>query len=199
MTPILILAAGLSSRMRGRDKLAETVDGVPLLTRIAGAAVASGEPVHVALPALDHPRARLLDGLDVVRLVLPGSADGMGGTLRDGVKALPEAARLLVLLADLPLIGPDEIAAVLAAPSAAPHALIWRGAAADGTPGHPILFDGSLRPGFARLGGDDGAKAVVAAHRDRTHLVPLPGRAATLDLDTPEAWAAFRSGSAPET
>ncbi|NBR54129.1 MAG: nucleotidyltransferase family protein, partial [Rhodobacteraceae bacterium] len=44
MTPILILAAGKSSRMRGRDKHLEEIDGVPLLRRLALAALALGEP-----------------------------------------------------------------------------------------------------------------------------------------------------------
>ena len=51
---ILLLAAGSSSRMRGGDKLLEPVAGRPLLTRIAEAALATGLPVHVALPP-DRP------------------------------------------------------------------------------------------------------------------------------------------------
>jgi len=31
---IVILAAGASSRMRGRDKLFEVVEGIPILTRL---------------------------------------------------------------------------------------------------------------------------------------------------------------------
>ena len=50
--PILLLAAGSSSRMRGRDKLMEEVDGVPLIARAAGIARAATEgAVIVTLPA----------------------------------------------------------------------------------------------------------------------------------------------------
>ena len=48
MIPILILAGGASSRMQGRDKLLEDVDGVPLLRKqvlIAAATGASGVDV----------------------------------------------------------------------------------------------------------------------------------------------------------
>ena len=192
-TPILILAAGGSTRMAPRDKLAELVGGVPLLRRLARAALATGAPVLVALPSPGHPRAGLLAGLDVVPLVVADSAEGMGGTMRGAVAALPPCRRFLILLGDLAEIGSDEIKAVLTAPRAAPDALIWRGATQDGAAGHPILFDASLRAEFARLTGDDGARDLVAAHADRVHLVPLPGRAARRDLDTPDDWAAFRS------
>lgn len=39
----LILAAGRASRMRGRDKLLESVDGTPLLARICAAAKHSAD------------------------------------------------------------------------------------------------------------------------------------------------------------
>jgi CTP:molybdopterin cytidylyltransferase MocA len=179
--------------MGGADKLALPVGGEPLLRRIARAALAAGGDVHVALPAPDHPRAALVADLGARILCPPEAAEGLSGTLRAGVAALPACARFMILLADLPEIGADDIAAVLRAPDAAPGALIWRGATEAGEPGHPILFDAALRGAFASLAGDAGGEAVVRANCSRTHLVPLPGTRARLDLDTPEAWAVWRA------
>ncbi|WP_372805911.1 NTP transferase domain-containing protein, partial [Loktanella salsilacus] len=53
MIPILILAAGTSSRMRGADKLSMMVGGQPLLRRIAMQAAAVGD----TFVALDHRAA----------------------------------------------------------------------------------------------------------------------------------------------
>ena len=80
MFPLLILAAGRSSRMRGADKLAQEIDGVPLLRRQVAAAIAAGAHAHVTLRP-DDPRATLIAGLDAVILRLEESAEGMGGTL----------------------------------------------------------------------------------------------------------------------
>jgi CTP:molybdopterin cytidylyltransferase MocA len=193
MTPILILAAGRSSRMGGRDKLAEPVGGVPLLRQKALAALATGEPVFAALPGPDHPRAALLDGLTVTRLYPAGAAEGMGGSLRDSVAALPPCGGFLLLLADLPEIDTSHLNTLLAAPDKRPGALIWHGSDAAGNLGHPVLFDSSLRPEFATLGGDIGARPIVRAHKDRLAVVTLPGTVATRDLDTPEDWAAWRA------
>ena len=160
MTPILILAAGRSSRMRGRDKHLEEIDGVPLLRRLALAALELGEPVFVALPALPHPRAEALAGLDVSLLAVPEAEEGMSGTLRGAVARLPKGAGFLLVLGDLAEIGAVEMRAVTAARADAPDKLIWRGATETGEPGHPILFDASLIPRFAELSGDGGGESL---------------------------------------
>lgn len=191
--PILILAAGQSARMRGTDKLAELIDGQPLLARIAATARSVSRQVFVALPDPSHPRLALIAGLDVTPLFLAESSEGLSGTLRAGVAALPISRHFMVLPADLPELTAADLQAVLAAPEAAPDALIWRGATEDGRPGHPILFDASLRPKFAEIAGDGGGESIVRPLRPQTFLVPLPGQRARLDLDTPEDWASWRA------
>jgi molybdenum cofactor cytidylyltransferase len=193
MTPILLLAAGRSSRMQGADKLALPVDGSPLLRHRAQAALATGEPVFVALPAVDHSRAALLAGLPATLVAAPDAVLGLAHTLRAAVAALPPCDRFLILLGDLPEITTDDLRAVLTAPNSSPAARIWRGATASGAPGHPVLFDGTLRSAFASLEGDTGAEPVIRAHRAETVLVPLPGDHARRDLDTPADWAAFHA------
>lgn len=191
MIPILILAAGQSSRMRGADKLLEPVGGVPLLRRLVVAAHTAGLAAFVALPARDHPRALALADVPHHPLVLPGSAEGMGGTLRDGVAALPPCPRFLIMAADLPgLTAPDLARMGDAVP--VPSGIVIATSAA-GQLGHPVVFEAALRPDFATLGGDDGARAVVQAHKARMHTIALPHDHATRDLDTPEEWAVFRS------
>ena len=192
MIPILILAAGESRRMRGLDKLAEPVGGQPLLRRIAAEAVRVA-PTFVALHHRADERLTLLDGLTVTALSVPEAAEGQSGTLRGAVARLPECDAFLVVLADLPEITGDDMARIIAARQSQPDALIWRGAMPDGRPGHPVLFDASLRPQFADLQGDDGAGAIVRPLRDRTVLLRFADDRARLDLDTPEDWEAYRN------
>ncbi|MGA1614500.1 MAG: nucleotidyltransferase family protein, partial [Lutimaribacter sp.] len=85
---IIILAAGQSRRMRGGDKLLETVQGQPLLRRIQQAAAATGCPVWVALPGPSHPRAaHLLPASQPV--YVPDAALGLSASIRRAVAALP--------------------------------------------------------------------------------------------------------------
>ncbi|MEM8578248.1 MAG: NTP transferase domain-containing protein [Pseudomonadota bacterium] len=186
--PVLILAAGASRRMRGRDKLLEPLDGVPLLRRQALMALEVSGAVHVALPPAPHPRDAVLADLDVHLIRVPDPSEGMGASLRTSFAAMT-APRTLLLLADLAALRAEDLRAVLAAPRTASEAVIWRGATADGRGGHPMLVDRAVYPDFVVLTGDDGGRSVVKRHGG--HLVPLEGDRARLDLDTPEDWASF--------
>ena len=66
--PVILLAAGASTRMRGRDKLMEDLGGQPLLRHQARLAQSIG-PVTVALPPAPHPRYTAISGLDVAASV----------------------------------------------------------------------------------------------------------------------------------
>ena len=191
MTLILIPAAGASSRMRGADKLLEEVDGAPLLARQAARARATGCHVMVTLPPDKSARAAALHGAGVTLQTVENAAEGIAASLRAGAAAAlaQGAAGLLVLLPDLPEITTDDINTVLQAIDETDD--IIRATAADGTPGHPTWFAAHVLPEFATLSGDLGAAHIMKAHRVR--LVALPGARATLDLDTPEAWAAWRA------
>ncbi|MGB3754105.1 MAG: hypothetical protein WA954_09435, partial [Parerythrobacter sp.] len=65
--------------------------------------------------------------------------------------------------------------------------------AADLTPGQPVIFPRRLFPALAELQGDVGGRAVLT--REVVVTVPLAGRRALVDLDTPEEWAAWRARS----
>lgn len=196
MIPIVVLAAGASSRMAPLDKLTEPVNGQPLLARVAGRALATGAPVVVVL-APDRPaRAAAVEGLDVVPVVAPDAALGMAASLRAGIAAVagrwPGAQGVMILPGDMPGPEAEDLSRLLAVFAEDP-ARIVRGATGQGIPGHPVIFPAALFPALMAQTGDEGGRAVVAAHRDRVVLVPLPGDRAVLDLDTPEDWAAFRA------
>lgn len=186
---ILILAAGSATRMRGGDKLLETIHGIPQIARIAQAALATGLPCHIALPP-DRPlRAAAIRNLPIHPIPVPDAADGMGISLRTAAALIPSAA-LMIVLADLVDITRADLATMIAAHRAQPQALLR--AASDGTPGHPTIIPADLRPALLTLNGDTGARALILAQRHRVALVNLPAGHAATDLDTPEDWAAWR-------
>lgn len=190
--PVILLAAGQSSRMGGADKLMQPVDGQPLLRRMAERALAVG-PVIVALPPPDHPRYAVLEGLRLETRAIPNADEGMNASLRGAIAVVPDdAAAVMVLLADLPELTQVDLLDVRRAMVEFPDNLIWRGATETGKPGHPVIFHQSLFPELTQLQGDTGAQSVVQSHRDKVHLHRLPRNHALLDLDTPEDWTAWQ-------
>lgn len=201
MTPplhILILAAGASSRMGGRDKLLEDVGGQPLLRRVAEQAMATGLPVTVALPPDRPARTGALQGLAIAVVTVPDPTQGMATSMTASLSQIPTDAGVMLLLADLPELTTDDLIQLITLWQQEPQAIL-RGAAADGTPGHPVLFPPDLRDDLMTLKGDEGARSVLVRHRARLRLVSLPGNHATTDLDTQEDWAAWRAAQAKES
>ena len=177
--------------MRGGDKLTEVLDGMPLLRRQATAALSVSADVIVVLPPDRPARAEALEGLAVRTVVAKDARDGMSASLRAGLReAQGDAA--MVLPADMPELASAELALMAAAFHETPDRIL-RGASGD-TPGHPVIFPADLWPALMRMTGDQGGREVIAANRHRLRLIPLPGRAALTDLDTPEDWAAWRAG-----
>lgn len=190
---ILILGAGGSTRMAPRDKLTEAVGGQPLLRRQALRALATDAPVSVVLPPDRPARLAALDGLAVQIVTAKDAALGMAASLKAGIAALPPGTTgALILPADMPGIDTDDLRLFLTRFAANPSRIL-RGATATGQEGHPALFPAELFPALLALSGDEGARSVLRAHRDRVDLIALPGDHAILDLDTPEDWAAYRA------
>lgn len=186
---IIIPAAGASSRMRGGDKLMEDVWGQPCIVAMAERALAVSPDVFVAVPSLDHPRTKTLAGLPIHLVPVPDAADGMSRSLQRASRLVPQSQGVMILPCDMPGISAKDLATVAAAFTGDE---IVRATAADGTPGHPIIFPAATLPSFTALEGDRGAAPIVASGAYRIKKVQLESDAPILDLDTPEAWADFR-------
>ena len=188
-TTIVLLAAGRSSRMRGRDKLLEEIDGQPLLRLMASRAVKAGVPVRVVLGPDQATLRAALEGL-AIEIVEATDSDGMAASIRAGVAGLE--GPVLLALADMPAITAQDLYLMVSLGAQAPQAIL-QAATRDGRPGHPVLFPADCLPDLARLQGDGGAKSILTAAGARRHLLPLADDRALIDLDTPEDWAAWRA------
>jgi CTP:molybdopterin cytidylyltransferase MocA len=188
-TCAIILAAGAGTRMGGPVKQLLPLHGRPLAQHPIDAAVAAGlEDVVVVLghaageiaPALALPPGGKI-------VVNPLHEAGQSTSLRAGLDAAPDSARAaVVLLGDQPEVTRAAIRAVVEA-HARSGAPVSR-AAYRGRPSHPVLLDRAVWPGLQGLRGDQGARALIAAHGTRVELVEVEGPAPE-GVDTPEDYA----------
>ena len=193
---IVLLAAGRSSRMRGRDKLMEPLGDDVLLRHAAKAALASRANEVCVITNSDQARQQVLDGLNVKIRVARDANAGMSASLRAGLSAVdPRADAVIIALADMPDIGADHYNRLIAAFAPSKGRTIARAVAEDGTPGHPVLFGKRFFEALGALEGDRGAKSVIADGEDFLVDVPTKGLGALTDLDTPEDWADWRQRS----
>ncbi len=192
-----LLAAGSSSRL-GKPKAFLSWQGTTLLRRAAAELAAAVSPVLVVVPPKAAPYARELAGLGVQIVINRFPERGVGHSIAVAARALarfaPDAAGLLVLHVDQPLVGRDLLRRLIAAAGSRPD----RAAAcadAAGTLGPPTLFPPSFFPDLAVLDGDRGARALL--ERDRARLAVLRADEAFVDLDTPADYERLLASEAP--
>jgi len=182
----ILLAAGRGLRFGGAKLLAPlaTDDSSQRMTVGEAAcrrlAAACPDVVAVVRPD-DQPLAALLHASGARVVECPRADDGMGASLACGVAAAADADGWVVALADMPWIAPATIAEVVAA--------LLKGAVAAapfhrGERGHPVGFGKACGPALAALSGDEGARHVVAALRDRLVRIDVDDAGAVRDVDT---------------
>ncbi|WP_232631460.1 nucleotidyltransferase family protein [Methylobacterium sp. Leaf118] len=186
----LILAAGRGTRFGPAPKMLAPFDGRPLVRHAVEAALASAaRPVMVVLGAHAIALRTALAGLPVETVENPAFAEGLSTSLRAGLAALPrDIEAVLVLLGDMPRIGPahlDALSAAYAAADPRPCAVV---PVHGGRRGNPVLLDlARLGPDLAGLTGDRGAGPILTGRSD---VLEVAGDGSvTLDIDTPAALA----------
>lgn len=190
----VLLAAGASRRMLGRDKLLEPVDGKPLIRVLAERLGKAADEVVCVLRPDDAARRAALEGSGARIIINPHAEDGMGTSIASGIAALgPKADAAAIVPGDMPEITGESIARLVAAFSPEDGRAIIRATTPDGRGGHPVLFGRRFFEALCSLDGDRGARSVLEEHPEYIMDVTLPGQMAETDLDTPQEWAAWHA------
>jgi molybdenum cofactor cytidylyltransferase len=184
----VVLAAGRSTRMGGPNKLLAEIGGRPLARIAAEQALASrAKPVIVVT---GHERERVeaaLKGLPVRLVHNPDFAQGLGGSVRAGIAAVPgEADGAIVCLGDMPQVDAALIDRLIAAfaPEQGALAVV---PTIDGQRGNPVLWSRRFFPDLMAIEGDVGARHLIGRYGEAVVEVPVTGKGALVDIDTPEA------------
>ncbi|MCH8504813.1 MAG: nucleotidyltransferase family protein [Ectothiorhodospiraceae bacterium] len=189
---VLILAAGLSSRMGERNKLLAAWRGKALVRHVAEQALASqANAVYVVTGHEGDRVADALADLPVTRAVNPEYRSGLASSLRAGLGALPASVgAVLVCLGDMPHVDTAALDGLIEAYSPDRGRLVCI-PTFRGKRGNPVLLGRQLFPMLARLEGDAGARHIIAANSGSVAEVPVDTPGILLDVDTPEALEAL--------
>ncbi len=184
----LVLAAGSSTRMGDRNKLLEPIDGTPMVTGVARAAVASRADAVLVVTGEDREGVEACLRKVPVDLVWnPNHVNGLSTSVRAGVAALPEGTKAVVVcLGDMPRVLPRHIDSLVQAfledPDGSIFVPTWQGRR-----GNPVLWRANMLPEFAELSGDEGARVLMSRHPTELREVPVDAPGILTDVDTPEA------------
>jgi molybdenum cofactor cytidylyltransferase len=190
----VVLAAGRSSRMGGPNKLLAEIGGRPLVRIVVEQALASrARPVVVVT---GHQRERVegaLAGLPVKCVHNPHYADGLGTSLKAAIAGLPaEVDGAIVCLGDMPQVDAALIDRLIGAIDPDKGALVAV-PTIDGKRGNPVVWSRRFFPDLTAVEGDVGARHLIGRYAEAVVEVPVSGKAALTDIDTPEALEAVKA------
>jgi molybdenum cofactor cytidylyltransferase len=189
---LLVLAAGPSSRM-GQSKQLLLVENEPLLQKTVNVALqAALGKVVVVLGAEATEHQEVLKGLPVDTVVNNNWQDGMGSSLKAGMKymseKLPNCEAVIILVCDQPYLTAGHLQQLTAKFLATGKPIIASGYA--NTLGVPCLFAKGYFEELLAIGDDEGAKKLIQKFSNDVESVPfLKGE---IDLDTPDDYKIFR-------
>ena len=186
----LVLAAGRSTRMGPVNKLLEPIDGRAMVRAVVEQL--EGSSVRSIVVVTGHEAERVAEALagTGARLVHnPGYREGLSGSLRAGLGALPESAEAaIVCLGDMPLVASRHVDKLVAAfdPAEGREVCV---PVHEGKRGNPVLFARRFFEEMAAVRGDVGARHLIGEYEECVCEVAMDDRAVLVDIDSPQALA----------
>jgi molybdenum cofactor cytidylyltransferase len=185
----VVLSAGESSRM-GRPKALLPIEGQNFIERIVGALKQSraGRIVVVLGHDADEMR-RQIDHLPIDIIINTDYKNGQLSSLWSAIRHIENETRcdgMLVHLVDHPYIDRWLVDLMIQRFYETKKLIVVP--RHQGKRGHPVIFSRDLFVELLRAPMDQGAKAVVNAHRQETLEIDWQDEGITLDIDTPELY-----------
>jgi molybdenum cofactor cytidylyltransferase len=197
----VVLAAGAGARLGGRPKALLELGGVPLILRQLVAL--SGAGVDEVVVVTGHHAEAIETAVRAFPITLahnPSPDDGQPTSVRIGLQALsPKLDAVIVALADQPMIGEQDITALIGAfkkrgdaSMVVPRVLTEHG---ERLPGNPVIFDDAVREEWLAGSADLACRKWRLAHPERVNWFDTDNRRYRIDIDTPEDLERFEAST----
>ncbi|WP_301117349.1 nucleotidyltransferase family protein [Pusillimonas sp. (ex Stolz et al. 2005)] len=186
----VVLAAGLSQRMNGPNKMLLPVPVEPVVRRSVRAILQSGPEEVVVVTGHKHDLIiQILQGLKVKIAFNPDFRDGQMTSVNTGLAALSlPCDAVMVCLADQVLLGPQHYTHLAQAFENRPHGSILV-PCLEGKRGNPVVFDSrhitDILQGKHRLG----CRKLIEEHPELVYRHKVEHIGYVFDLDTPEDYS----------
>ncbi len=196
--PVILLAAGLSSRM-GAFKPLLDVGGLPALTRSIRVFTGLGLPVLVVTGHRAAELSPLVEAEGAEAVYNPDYETGMFSSIQAGIRraAALGADGALLSPADCPLIGADSVRRLLEAAEQEPERFAV--ACFAGKKGHPLYIPARFFGAILNHDGTNGLKGVTLPHEPECQRVETLDEGVLADMDTPESYGALLRLASGET
>lgn len=195
MLSIIVLAAGLSSRMRGAHKLLLPYQGKTVIWHTMAqihAAMRENDYIQEIIVVTGHNNEAvqaILEDYTIQHIYNADYATGMTTSIQAGVRAANIAATgYMICLSDQPHITAFEYSLLVEAfKKEGENAIIMP--TFQGERGNPVLFPALLKSEILENTEMTGCKPIVQRNKSKIQMVEMPTNHILLDIDTPEDYS----------
>ncbi|HPX93086.1 MAG: putative selenium-dependent hydroxylase accessory protein YqeC [Fastidiosipila sp.] len=195
----VIMAAGMSERMGGLNKLLLPLGGQTVIARTLSRVLSAGIPDLVVVTGFESQRVRetietairpLKGGTNLTFVTNDRYCEGQGRSVAVGTQHLaPESTACFYVPGDQPFLSPLLLRHLMEEFETGKIMIPVR----EGRRSSPVLFDRSFYRELSSLAGDLGGRQVIQDHEDAVIEVISHDHSAGFDLDTPEDYERARS------
>ncbi|MBD1387552.1 nucleotidyltransferase family protein [Mucilaginibacter rigui] len=193
MTPIVILAAGSSSRM-GTPKQNLYIGRHTLLQRMVQAATAASDSVLVILGANFDALAATINDTNAGILYNKDWALGMGSSIKLAVSHIQlkhtNTDTIVFMVCDQPYVNAELLKKLIITAGKVKEEII--ACSYNGIMGVPVVFKKRYFSELLTLNGKEGAKKILEQHMEDVYTVPFP--LGSVDIDTEEDYNNLPAG-----
>jgi molybdenum cofactor cytidylyltransferase len=195
-TAAIVLAAGLSRRMRDVNKLLIEINGTSMIRATVSACIAVCDaPATVVTGHQAADIEAVLEGLNARFIRNPDYTAGQQASVAVGLAAAPEARTTLVVLGDQPLLNRLALRKLLDAHRSSDQTRITL--PVNGTVrGNPLVIPWAVKHALLQDKANPGCRKYTRDHPEMLNPVELQDPAFFTDLDTLEDLNSFQSGEA---
>ncbi len=166
MISSILLAAGLSKRMGGENKLTKKIQGIPLIKHSVKNILASS--INELIIVLGYQKEiieKLIDKHEKVKFIFNKDFEsGMASSIKVGINHLSDNSEsFFICLADMPMVS-SNIYDFLIKSKNQKDILV---PTYKGQQGNPILFNKSMKEKIMSIDGDVGAKKILELNKDK--------------------------------
>jgi len=188
MLTAIVLAAGMSRRMEGENKLLLPFGDKTMLETTLNQILAAGVGEVVVVIGHEAERVQvLLKNRPVKTAFNPDFVAGMTSSIQTGIRAAsPETQGFMICLSDMPLIDSSvyqQLADVFFEKIKTEQQVIVQ-PVFENTPGNPVIFSAIFKNEILALEHPDGCKPIVQANREFVVHVPVATDSISRDADT---------------
>jgi molybdenum cofactor cytidylyltransferase len=193
----VLLAGGASRRFGADNKLLASVDGQPMIARVAREIVGAGVDDIVVVTGAEHQGyVTALSGLPVRIISNANWNDGIGGSIAAGARALAtDLDGAFVVPGDLHNLSAAVFRRLIEKFSEHSASSVIVPVTADSEQRNPVLWPNSLFPHLAQLTGAKGGKSLLDTLAEGRVDVAFDDERLFADIDTTDDYARFISGA----